>query len=102
LETPGFSHLITYEVKTWFQKLAFKCNLCRYVMEKCLEAMADGDEDLLESCLLELEEPEVGSCRIHTSHVILQPACLGVSSVQSAVSSVSSLQSARVRGRLER
>ena len=28
------------------------------VIEKCMEAMADGDEDLLQSCLLELEEPE--------------------------------------------
>ena len=28
------------------------------IMEKCMEAMADGDEELLQSCLLELEEPE--------------------------------------------
>lgn len=28
------------------------------IMEKCMEAMADGDQDLLESCLLELEEPK--------------------------------------------
>jgi len=27
------------------------------VMEKCMDAMASGDETLLESCLLELEEP---------------------------------------------
>ena len=27
------------------------------IMEKCMEAMADGDEELLQSCLLELDEP---------------------------------------------
>ena len=28
------------------------------VLEQCMEAMADGDEDRLEACLLELETPE--------------------------------------------
>ena len=27
------------------------------VLEQCMEAMADGDEDRLEACLLELEDP---------------------------------------------
>ena len=36
------------------------------IMERCLEAMAEGDEEQLASCLLELEEPEEKSTVIES------------------------------------